>query len=72
MKFINKHIKIIYASGVIAVLIASYIKTLYAESIHTIPITIIPAGMLVLGTLAGPAGSLIAGVAGTIIVYFVF
>lgn len=72
MKFINKHIEKIYAAGVIAVLIASYIKTLYAEGIYAIPIMVIPACMMLFGVIAGPLGSLIAGITGTIIVCFVF
>lgn len=72
MKFINKHIGKIYAVGIVAILMASYIKTLYVETLYAAPIMIIPAGMMFLGAMAGPAGSLIAGTIGTIIVCFVF
>lgn len=72
MKFINKHIQKIYAAGVISVLISCYIKTLYAESMYAIPIMVIPATMMLFGVIAGPAGSLISGITGTIIIWFVF
>lgn len=72
MKFINKYIKEIYAIQIILIVIASFIKTYYCEEADQIIVMGIPLCMLMLGVLAGPIGSLILGIAGTIIVYFVF
>ena len=72
MRFINKNIKLIYAISVIVIIILSYIKTLYSDPQNEGIIMAIPFGMLVLGAVAGPAGSMILGVVATFIVYFIF
>lgn len=72
MRFINKNIKSIYVICVIILLLISYIKTFYAAPVHEGIIVAIPFTMLVIGALAGPAGSLILGTVGTLIVYLIF
>lgn len=72
MSFIHKHSKKIHYAGMIVVLLMSYIKTFYAQAQYAIPIMVIPAWMLLFGIIAGRAGSLMAGITGTIIVWLVF
>lgn len=71
MKFINKHILTIYIIWALMVIAASIFKALNCPE-NTILILLIPVSMMAIGTLAGPAGSMIAGFLGTVMIYITF
>lgn len=71
MKFIHKHIKIIYPLGLIAIVLSSYIHGRISDWNNPMA-QFLPLTTLLIGAMAGPLGSLIGGVTGTLILYLVF
>jgi len=71
MNFINENILPIYILFVICIIILSAIKAGQYGFITAIEIMIIPILLMLFGILAGPLGSMIMGIVGILIIYFV-
>lgn len=71
MSFLKRHPIVLYLIGVFLIITLSIIKAFLCPN-DAIPILVIPIAMTALGVIAGPLGSLIAGIIGTAIVYLTF